>query len=460
MIMNGLASTFVASFMSRARRFAADAGGNFAILTGLMLVPLVGMGGLALDHWKASTAKSDLENAADAAALAAINRAAAVLQLPTKDANAAIAAGIDAGRSQFKASAGKTPDTSVSEPEVTLTINGLLISAQVKWGAATKANFSGVFGGGGAINMVGDSQSSVTMPGYVKIFVVVDNSASMGIAASEEGQVKLYNLIHCAIACHLDAGPQTKFYDVSGGVTSYTYARNLGIDTRIDVIRAGVTQILDKAKTIRVKSDQFSIGLYTFSADPVELIAPTPNLDAVRTAAAGMELTRKGGSTDVKTMMNYIANKISSGSRGDGSSFNKPMVYVLFATDGLSSNTLYDPPTNTWPRDTDIMAYAPSYLNNFSGLDPYLCAPVKNISGVTLLPLNIDYIVPKPDIRGDHDTHRFAFIENYILPLQDQRFRQCASNGAYFKARTSQEILSSLQSMFEQTIPRPPRLLR
>ena len=454
---------FRAAFALRAlaRRFSSDAGGNFAVLTGLLIVPLIGMGGLALDHWKASSARSDLENAADAAALAAINRAAAVLQMASKDAAAARTAGIEAARNQFKGNAGKIPDTGVAEPVVNVTVTGLAISAQVTWKAVTKSNFSALVGGGN-LELSGDSQSSVTMPGYVKIFILVDNSASMGIAASEDAQVKLYDQLHCALACHLDPGAYAKsvYYNVPGNITSYAYARQQGIDTRIDVVRTGLSQVLDKAKTVRTKSDQFSIGVYTFSADPVELIAPTTNLDAVKDSVATMTLTRSGGSTDVGTAMNYIANKIRSTSRGDGSSVEKPQVFVLFATDGLSANTTFDPLTGDWPRDTDIKAYAPAFWNDVSGLDPYLCSPVKNISGVTLLPLNIEYIVPKPDIRGDHVPERFPFIESNILPLQDQRFKQCGSGGVYFKSRTPAEILASLNDMFEHTIPKPPRLLR
>jgi Flp pilus assembly protein TadG len=447
------------SLRAQARRFKSDARGNFAALTGLLLVPLVGMGGLALDHWKASSARADLENAADAAALAAINRAAAVLQMATKDAAAARSAGVEAAVSQFKANAGKVPDTGVAEPSINVTVTGLAISAQVTWKAVTKSNFSALVGGGD-LELSGNSQSSLTLPGYVKIYFLVDNSASMGIAASEDGQVRLYDKIHCAIACHLDPGAYAKqvYYSVPGYVTSYSYAREQGIDTRIDVVRTGLSQILDKAKQIRTKPDQFSIGLYTFSADPVELIAPTTNLDAVKTAVGGLALTRTGGSTDVGTTMNYIANKIRSGSRGDGSSVEKPQVYVLFVTDGVSANTTFDPTTGNWPRDDDIKPFAPTFWNDISGLDPFLCSPVKNVSGVTLLPLNIEYIVPKPNIRGDHVAGRFPFIETNILPLQDQRFKQCGSDGVYFKSRTPEEILASLNSMFEHTIPRPPRL--
>ena len=53
-------------------RFIRDRSGNFGILAALMLVPVIGAAGLALDYTNALSIKGRIQGAADAAALAAV----------------------------------------------------------------------------------------------------------------------------------------------------------------------------------------------------------------------------------------------------------------------------------------------------------------------------------------------------------------------------------------------------
>jgi Flp pilus assembly protein TadG len=54
------------------RSFFKNTSGNFGILAALMLVPVIGAAGLALDYSNALTVKTRIQGAADAAALAAV----------------------------------------------------------------------------------------------------------------------------------------------------------------------------------------------------------------------------------------------------------------------------------------------------------------------------------------------------------------------------------------------------
>ena len=54
--------------------FWRDKGGNFAILTALLAVPLFGAAGLALDFSQALAVKEDLQQTADATALGAVSK--------------------------------------------------------------------------------------------------------------------------------------------------------------------------------------------------------------------------------------------------------------------------------------------------------------------------------------------------------------------------------------------------
>ncbi|WP_204270737.1 pilus assembly protein TadG-related protein, partial [Escherichia coli] len=56
--------------MSKFKQFLRDKRGATALTFGLLLVPLMGMTGLALDYTVASNERVNLQNAADTAALA------------------------------------------------------------------------------------------------------------------------------------------------------------------------------------------------------------------------------------------------------------------------------------------------------------------------------------------------------------------------------------------------------
>ncbi|MEZ5799705.1 MAG: TadE/TadG family type IV pilus assembly protein [Nitratireductor sp.] len=57
--------------LGQTRSFIKDRGGNFAIIFGLSLVPLMGLAGAAVDYSRILKAENRLQSAADAAALAA-----------------------------------------------------------------------------------------------------------------------------------------------------------------------------------------------------------------------------------------------------------------------------------------------------------------------------------------------------------------------------------------------------
>lgn len=57
--------------MSRARHFLRDKSGNFSMITAIMLIPLAGMSGAALDYSVALSARSKLQQTCDFASLAA-----------------------------------------------------------------------------------------------------------------------------------------------------------------------------------------------------------------------------------------------------------------------------------------------------------------------------------------------------------------------------------------------------
>ena len=66
------------------KNFWREKSGNFGILTALLMVPLCGAAGVALDITRGMSVKADLQQAADSAALAAVADMSASVQAAKK----------------------------------------------------------------------------------------------------------------------------------------------------------------------------------------------------------------------------------------------------------------------------------------------------------------------------------------------------------------------------------------
>ena len=202
-------------------RFRADRRGTVAIIVGLSIIGLVGTAGLGIDFYNALAAKSKLDLATDAAAIAAIN--AAQTYITTNSAtqtdpaltNAAIAAGQAQALKVFKSNAGSTASIA-STPTVTMTRTGQVINATVTYTAASKNAFGPMFGVS-QINMNGDAASSLTMGKYLDFYLLLDVSGSMGVPSTNSEQTRLAainpdfkNLYPggCTLACHFRRPPR------------------------------------------------------------------------------------------------------------------------------------------------------------------------------------------------------------------------------------------------------------
>jgi Flp pilus assembly protein TadG len=103
-------------------RFRDDQRGNVAMIAALSMLGLVGTAGLGIDYFNALAAKSRLDLASGAAAIAAINAAQSYIEANsgTQTDPALSAAAITAGKAQaqnvFKINAGSTANLAATRP--------------------------------------------------------------------------------------------------------------------------------------------------------------------------------------------------------------------------------------------------------------------------------------------------------------------------------------------------------
>lgn len=104
-----LASTRVLG--AKLKNIWQDKSGNFGILSALLMVPLIGAAGVALDVTRGMAVKSDLQMAADAAALAVVaDTSTSVKTAKEMSGDGVIAVGSDEASAFFESNQPANPD--------------------------------------------------------------------------------------------------------------------------------------------------------------------------------------------------------------------------------------------------------------------------------------------------------------------------------------------------------------
>src|ERR1700749_1209794 len=187
-------STFGLDGLLRSRR------GNVSILYALVAPVLVFGGGAAIDYGRAAQIHTKLNAAADAAALAALTPA--MLQQSSDVAQAAAA-------SLFNGLTDGIPGLTAHATQVTVTISvgstALIRNVAVSYSSSVDTIFAQVLGKS-ALPVSGFSEASAQAPPNIDFYVLLDNSPSMALPATQDGINQMENLNpdqgSCAFACH------------------------------------------------------------------------------------------------------------------------------------------------------------------------------------------------------------------------------------------------------------------
>lgn len=418
--------------------FFLDRSGNFGIMTALLMVPLVGTAGLALDYAHALSLRTQLYAAADAAAVGAVSeKSDAVAAAMTMQGNGTISvAKTDARNIFFSQMSGELTAIPVDlSIDVTKTANKL--NSQVVFSASVPTTFMHVLGQG-SITISGTATAEYQTASFMDFHILLDNTPSMGVAATPTDVSKLEAKTGCAFACH----------QMDQATNNYTIAKSLGVAMRIDVVRQATQALTDTAKTERVSADQFRMGVYTFG---------TKAEDAKLTTISGLtsDLTKVKNYTDAVDLMtipyqNYNQDQLTSfdsamtqmntiiDPSGDGTSNISPEKILFFVSDGVGDS--YKPSTCT-KKTTGGRCQEP--------IDTSFCKPLKD-RGVKIAVLYTTYL-PLPSN---------AWYNTWINPFQSEipsRMAACASPGLYFEVSPTEGIADAMKALFLKVI-RAPRL--
>lgn len=426
-------------------RFRSDTRGNIAILTALLMFPLIGVGGLAIDHMQADSAKVRIDNAADAAALAAVNTAKAIAAgNATWGSGDPLEAGRAAAARMFRANSTSIGQADQPQPEINIERVGAEYVASVSWSTTTPATFGRLFGKAShVLSGTAEARSGVGL--YHDFFIMMDMSASMLIGATPADISRTFNLLSCAFACHLQND-------------SLAYIRSQGgVRMRIDVMKDAIVTALEELRRRAAMPGQYRFAVYTFSNEVrtfLDISDPRArDFDAViATVRAADPWRSNGGGTNFTRALGEVERKLTSGNTG---TMVNPMQRVILISDGVQNERRIELDAYTWGNDPMVVV-GPSYTigpitSRMSGMDPGGCNRMK-AKGAEVAMVHVQYINPLtvPGVIGDAaQTDEFGFIEKVLIPDMANTMGACASSTQlYADANTPAEIYAAIQGAF------------
>ncbi len=284
-------------------RFSKDRRGNVAILFALSLPVVILAIAFAVDFGRAAQLRTRLSSIADAAALAAVTPT----MMSQSNANA-----IGAATNMFNGQAAAVTGLTSAGAAVTVTINnpnGNVLDRYVTvcYQAAEQTLFAGILGVS-SLQLSNCAQANAEAPPNIDFYVLLDNSPSMALPATQAGLDAMQSLTpqqqdgSCAFACHQGS---TNNYDTAGNpcqpgngnttkaptldsnyqpggdtycdtsksltqIDNYQLARNNNITLRLDELNSGLTTLMQTAQTTTNSSSYGTPPAYRFAVNEMD----------------------------------------------------------------------------------------------------------------------------------------------------------------------------------------------
>ena len=408
--------------------------GQIAILFGLMILPILFAAGAAIDYSRRNAAKARLDAAVDAAVLAVISQ----------KSNAVSADSLLRMDQQFKAEAARIPGVSVTSflplaPAVT----GKTVSVSATYTATVKTTLGGLMNVP-TMAIGGRSAGERKLAQYIDFYLLLDNSPSMGLAATNAEIARMIELTKsapnhpsCAFACHERNADGTDKMD-----DHYHIAKNNNVILRINVLRDAVLAMVDRAKTSMSLAQQFRMETWTFSDIQTQISALTTSLDQTRSDAQKIDLAYNYSGTPAnQTAYERAIKKMNETvpASGTGVTAASPIRFLFFVTDGVQDSPVDGSVSN---QSAGSMVSA----NRFIGpIDPATCQALKD-KGVRIGIIYTTYL----ELPGNWT------YDKYVKPFEKQiasTLKACASSDdLFFPVSTNGDIVAAMLKLFDTAV--------
>jgi len=438
---------------SQLRNFLANRGGNIAITFALLLVPVITAVGLSLDYVRAYNIRTKMQADLDTALLAV-----------AKDFGTLSDAAIEEKIQDWFAAQTDLTGKGYDLSDVQINTNSQEVTAKAKVTVPTTLLKVA------DIDSVDVSvSSSVAGPGssYMNVYIVLDKSASMLLAATAAGQNKmLSSQAGCAFACHTSEGATFKYKNKSY-TTVYGLAKAMGVQLRTDVALNAVAEVLDMIDTYDSTHKRIKVGFYTIGETATEVLAPTTSTTNARKVLSDDKSGMTSATSEDATYFDYSMTALKKliGTSGDGTTAGSPLKLVLMLTDGVQSERNWVLQSNSGIR---FPSSAGTLQKDVTPLNPAWCKEIKDLKasfgvlyteylpmtwdwgynatvGQTMSSSNYKSVWGGTFSTADNNTTRLNYIPTAL--------EACASSKSlYLQANSSAEIEAGLSSLFQQYV--------
>lgn len=420
--------------------FCCNRQGNIALSFALIAMPLILAIGVSFDYMRAYNARRDMQSDLDAAVLAAMRQVDSLSEAKLRE-----------NVKQWFAAQSELQTTQYSLVDANITIDKTNRTIKAEATGTVNTSLMRVAN----IRTVDVSvKTSVAGPAssYLNVYVLLDKSASMMLAATTADQQKMYAYANkCVFACHTPEGDHT--YNGQTYYNNYDLAKAMGVTLRADVSVSAVSKVLDVIASEDPQQKRIKVGFYTMGTSAFEAQAPTTSISTARQALAndakGLTSATSYSSTYFHTALPRLANFV--GTAGDGSSAQKPLKLVLLLTDGVQS-------ARDWVHNDQ---------DRTTPLNPEWCDNLKD-AGAEVAVLYTEYLPITWDwgyqatVGAKMKTSDYASVWKGKMPSGSNReilrrdfipyaLKDCASKpNLFLSASVASEIETGLSSLFKE----------
>ncbi|WP_434713774.1 pilus assembly protein (plasmid) [Rhizobium sp. YTUHZ045] len=340
----------LARITSALRSLKSDRGGNVAIVVALSLVPMLVAVGASFDYIRSYNVRQRMQSDLDAALIAAVKQIN-----NTEDTDALKEKVSDWFHVQVDNSYTLSDiDIDTVNHNITATASGTVPTTFMKI-----ANIETV-----PVSVASAVKGPATS--YLNVYIVIDTSPSMLLAATTSGQSTMYTGIKCQFACHTG---DSHTIGKTTYATNYDYSKEKKIKLRADVAGDAVREVLDMIDESDENHERIKVGLYSLGDTLSEVLAPTLSTDTARARLAdssyGLTSATSKAATYFDVSLATLKKKVGAG--GDGTSSGSPLKLVLLLTDGVQSQREWvTNGSKYWPKVAPLNPAWCDYLKNQS----------------------------------------------------------------------------------------------
>jgi hypothetical protein len=390
----------------------------------------------------------------------------------------------------------------------TVTKAGIKLTSNVTFTADVPVIFMKVIGHQ-KMTVTGTSSASGTLPPFLDFYLMLDVSASMGLASTPGEQARLAAVnpddiknypTGCAFGCHFAtkdvctndvqkyptnnlclgypvsrlsqsgfkqlllqnsgkvptsmlAGLPNSLYSAVSSVTSCaTDNTDACIQLRADAVGDAVTKLFIKANASKKVDKQFRIGLYPFIRYLYAYFPLTSSIDGSPTNSSTINYAAANLASQLDT--NVSANLGSGGTHFENAFPTMSTLIPSVGNGNASTNTqpfvflVTDGAQNYQVKGINAGGWSGS--NHATVMNPTtLCKPLKD-RGIIISVLYIPYqpiSPPNPTFAGGQDLYANANIPSIPPSLE-----ACASPGFFYTANAPADIAKALNAMFDRAL--------